>query len=293
MHACSYGTIPGILEVIRINKLLLFTPNDRALYETHQLIIHLKKITRILNSDTKLCLETSNGDEIVFSFDGISPLPCLHDILAVRQIDTMRKPEKTETDSAEGQTELFISKEDKSAIEFKGQFLLTRKFADSLLHALPLEHRYANWQLLFSPKIHGISLPSFYRHVAAFPFPSVLVVTDSHRETIFGSFCKKNFENRRSFFGSTENFVFSNEKIFTWTCANQLFQFSDNERIVIGGGPTGSSIVLFDNWLRGVASKCQTFNPDEPLLEPGGEFIVGDVEFWVLREGNFGLLKIS
>jgi len=190
---------------------------------------------------------------------------------------------------------------DKSAVEFSGRFLVDEhaELIADVRELLPLEFRFAEWRLVYSPKIHGISIPSFYRHFESSRKPSVVVVTDAKRDCVFGSFCRFpwNADNQRKYFGSNENFLFSlmrggivRTQYHPWSPSsnNTLFQYSDDRKIVIGGGRSGSGLVLFDNWLRGISSPCETFATDRSLCCTN-DFVVGDVEFWALiTDGDYG-----
>ena len=200
---------------------------------------------------------------------------------------------------------LLLDIKDKPAIEFSGS-LLACSHSDLIAEVrelLPLEYRFNEWRLVYSPKIHGISIPSFYRRFQTNSFPSVIVVTDAKRDCVFGAFCRSPWlpENQRKYFGSNENFIFSIKKkgvvatkYSPWIPgSNTLFQYSDEKKLVIGGGATGSGLALFENWLRGVSNACETFGTFESLC-CSHDFVVCDVEFWgILTEGFGGNVKVG
>jgi hypothetical protein len=181
---------------------------------------------------------------------------------------------------------------DKPAREFKGRFLLLAHpdWAFQIKEMLPLQYRFCEMRLLFSPKIHGISIPAFYRRVDSMPFPSIMILKDSLQKNccVIGAFCQSpwTLSNSRRFFGSCENFVFSLSKngkpkleVFSsYSAKNRFFQFSDDRRIIIG---SGGAISVFDDWLRGSSRPCETFNTVESLTCTS-EFVLGDIEFWAL-----------
>ena len=181
---------------------------------------------------------------------------------------------------------------DKPAMEYVGPFLMSRDFATDIRELLPLEFRFSEFRFMFSPKVHGISIPSFYRHVEELPFASVLIVRDAKGCCTFGAFCKKPWllGSSRQYFGSSENFLFSLIKsrvpqLRVFGCSssgNRLYQFCDDKRIVVGGGGAGGAgICIFENWLRGSSGPCETYGTTESLC-CSSEFVVGDIEFWAL-----------
>jgi len=75
--------------------------------------------------------------------------------------------------------------------------------------------------------------------------------------------------------------------------SNTLFQYSDDKKLVIGGGATGCGLALFENWLRGGSNACETFGTSESLC-CSHDFVVGDIEFWgILPEGSGGNVKVK
>jgi len=200
---------------------------------------------------------------------------------------------------------LFLDAKDKPAIEFSGSLLASSNLdlVAEVRELLPLELRYNEWRLIYSPKIHGISIPSFYRRFSTNPLPSIILVTDAKRDCVFGAFCRSpwSHDNQRKYFGSNENFIFSlmkkrvvATKYYPWMPgSNTLFQYSDDKKLVIGGGATGSGLAVFENWLRGVSNACETFGTNESLC-CSHDFVIGDIEFWgILPEGTGGSIRIK
>ena len=200
---------------------------------------------------------------------------------------------------------LVFESRDKPAIEFSGSLLASTNLdlVAEIRELLPLELRYNEWRLVYSPKIHGISIPSFYRRFSTNPLASVVLVTDAKRDCLFGAFCRHPWssENQRKYFGSNENFLFSlmkkgivATKYHPWLPgSNRLFQYSDEKKLVIGGGVTGSGLAVFENWLRGASNACETFGTSESLC-CSHDFVVGDIEFWgILPEGTGGNVKVK
>lgn len=192
-----------------------------------------------------------------------------------------------------GAPALSILSSDKPAVCFSGEhpMLLSSSMATEIKALLPLGYRFCDWRLVYSPKVHGISLPSFYRHFEHQPYPNIVIIADAKGCCVFGAFCTNPWDacrTKRQYFGTEECFVFSLRRstveqthMYPSTCTNPLFQFCDDQRIVVGGGTTGSAIVVFDNWLRGLSHACETFGTTESLA-CASEFVLSDIEFWAL-----------
>ena len=73
--------------------------------------------------------------------------------------------------------------------------------------------------------------------------------------------------------------------VFPWTGLNDLFMWSNNENIAMGGGGEGFGFVLDCDFLTGSTTTCETFaNP--PLVNADGEtFNIKNVEVWGFPTG--------
>jgi hypothetical protein len=196
----------------------------------------------------------------------------------------------SESSSSLSPPPLLISTFDTAATGFSGEYLLSREYASTVRELMPLEYRFSQFRLLFSPKIHGISIPSFYRHVDQCPYPSVMILKDSRPACcVLGAFCKAPWINNRKFFGSSENFVFqilkcgkSNVHVFPCVSSTaRLYQFCDDKRIVVGQG----AICVYDNWLRASSGPCETYGTSGPLTCKK-DFVIGDIELWAIIPDN-------
>lgn len=323
MHAskCRYctsrGDVEGTLELLSHNRVVIFTPDSSEIASEFQCIVHAPDILEsemikqkqdqgsFLRLRMMPILEDKSDKEtksVLFRFeDQIQLMNVCREIVCMRTRPAAQSKKKSQVSlipfysdhiKVEIRTDPSllptIGVDDKPANEFRGSFLLTETFADQIRDLLPLQYRFAELRLLFSPKIHGISIPAFYRRADSLPAaPSIMILTDSHKGCVLGAFCKSQWTNSRSqrFYGSAENFIFTLKKDSTNnvqvflpnTSANPLFQFSDLQRIVVGGG----AISVFDNWLRGSSNPCSTFGT-ESSLACSAEFVVGDIEFWAL-----------
>ena len=184
---------------------------------------------------------------------------------------------------------LSLSLNDKPAIDFLGPYLLEAEFAADIREMLPLEHRFSELRLLFSPKLHGISIPAFFRKSEeSASFPSIVIIQDASRCCTFGAFVKAPWMLSRRYYGSPETFVFSlshsgvhSSVMYASGGSNRLFQYADEKCVVIGGGSKKSdaAVSVFSSWLRGTSGPCETFGNTRPLC-CSHEFVIGDIEFW-------------
>ena len=63
--------------------------------------------------------------------------------------------------------------------------------------------------------------------------------------------------------------------MYRWTGTNEMIQYSDEEKIAIGGGST-IGLLIYEDFLLGRTGKCETFD-NEPLSGTE-EFKISDFE---------------
>jgi len=76
---------------------------------------------------------------------------------------------------------------------------------------LPVGTRFAtSWRLIYSPRVHGVSLGTFYRQCQAWPGETLLLLEDTDGTT-FGGFASHTWRvsTQRSHIGKAECFVFT------------------------------------------------------------------------------------
>ncbi|KAF4671569.1 hypothetical protein FOL47_001440 [Perkinsus chesapeaki] len=223
-------------------------------------------------------------------------MPTVSSRVSVVPISELQGSSEDEVDEATAPL-LTIPIDDESAkqyiqnhLEVKDPWLLTRKAAATLSEHLPIMLRFTQWVLSYSPKVHGISLDNFYRHMERMPCPSILLIKDTEG-TVFGALCMSQWRKSGKFCGNGESWVFTfgkhgyekgNVTVYPWSSKNEFFQYGDEGRLVIGGGGKGgsSAICIYDSWLRGSTGHCLTYNSDP--LASSEDFIIQDVEVWSL-----------
>jgi hypothetical protein len=310
--------VHGVFELLPRDRLLVFTPSTDMYSRSSQCIVdidHCVAVGAISEPDGHFLLirvEPGSPDMYFRYRDRRELLQFTDHVLAVQDApilpDSRPKSEValTVVPDYTGELELNTSpthrppissslsilSADKPAANYlsRRDMLLTSKMADEIKSLLPLEHRFSELRLVYSPKVHGISLPSFYRNCEHQPYPNIVIITDSQRCCQFGAYCSRPWDTRhsvrRQYFGTEDSFVFSLRRsgrdditYFPATCINSLFQFCDDQRVVVGA--SGPAIVVFENWLRGTSTACETFGTTAPLA-CSSEFVVGDIEFWAI-----------
>lgn len=101
--------------------------------------------------------------------------------------------------------------EEKLGKAVASSLLLTRHRWATLRGDLPTLQSFADaWALLYSPKVHGISLETFYRQVMSAPGPSLLFIKESGGSSnVFGGFAPATWQREPLPYGDSSAFVFS------------------------------------------------------------------------------------
>jgi len=157
----------------------------------------------------------------------------------------------------------------------------------ALAAAVPLRHKWRDWQLLYSSSRDGISLKTLYRQAAASK-ASLLVVRDRQQQ-VFGCFASETWRVAPRYYGTGECFVFQlgQPQLLCWRwwqkkmhqCKNDFFQFGTPEALAIGGG-AHYAIRLDADLAMGSSGTSSTFG--SPCLASSEEFQIGKVELWGL-----------
>lgn len=97
-----------------------------------------------------------------------------------------------------------------SCIELEGHALLTDERIQELQPHLPLSVRFQNlWTLLYSPRVHGVSLGTFYRQCQSSPGETLLLIEDTNGH-VFGGFATCTWNASQNLHvGTPQCFVFS------------------------------------------------------------------------------------
>lgn len=114
---------------------------------------------------------------------------------------------------------------------------------------------------------------------------TTLIIMEDENGHKFGGMVHDTWRDDNMFYGDGQTFVFtfgSGDKIKFWeaTMQNEMFQFSDQKCIGIGGGYNEGrfSLYLGDNMYRGNSSKTECF--DNECLSSKPQFLCMDMEVW-------------
>lgn len=185
--------------------------------------------------------------------------------------------------------------------------VLTPEVVCRLREFLPCYLRFAEWELAYSPAVHGTSLNTFYRQQAG---PNLIVIEDA-QGGIFGAFVLSPWHITRGSYGKPESFVFVVRQGATVSSAShseaaerdleqdigtyrqsmnldeptidvfwanpgqgRVMQWSDKKMFGVGG-----ALVVCDDFLHGSTSSCGTFGSG-PLSPHGKDFVIRSLECW-------------
>ncbi|KAK9802870.1 hypothetical protein WJX72_004617 [[Myrmecia] bisecta] len=164
--------------------------------------------------------------------------------------------------------------------------ILDRQNFAALANTVPIRHKWARWQLLYSSGRDGISLATLYRHAGK--CPSVLVVRDM-QQYVFGCYTSESWRIQPRYYGNGECFAFQIQPravFWRWwakrmaVARNDYFQFSLPERLCLGGAPR-YALSLDADLQYGSSGMSDTFG--SPCLASNEDFEVGRVELWGLQ----------
>lgn len=183
--------------------------------------------------------------------------------------------------------------------------LLSSFALQQLRSAIPTRFVLADWALLYSTAVHGMSLNTFYMLTQGCG-ALVLAIKDSEGN-VFGGFCSewRMPSTPANFYGSGESFLFLVERVlglpplpvgdnpppdeavskFAWTGGNSYFMFSHKEHLAMGsGGHFG--LWLDEELLHGSSGPSETFGNPCLCRQPGsdeGAPVVGEFSCQVLE----------
>ena len=193
--------------------------------------------------------------------------------------------------------------------EAVGSQILSSFTLKQLAGAMPSRFALADWRLLYSTTVHGISLNTL--HVRTAGCGSCILAIKDREGNVFGAFCSEWREPSLppSFYGSGECFLFSVERlvdlpplpvgdapppneavnVHRWTGANSFFMLSDRDHLALGSGghfglwldadllhgSSGPSATFGNTCL--CRQRCDENGDDAPLV---GEFCCDVLEMW-------------
>ena len=169
-------------------------------------------------------------------------------------------------------------------LDMKGDEIPTQVMSDLVLQqlaaAIPSRFVCADWRLLYSTDVHGVSLNTLYQRTSGCGC-CILAIKDDG-DNVFGAFCSEWREPSvpASFYGTGETFLFSVERleglpplpsgkdeappreavhVHLWSGENSFFMFSHRDHFAVGsGGHFG--LWLDSELLHGTSGPSATFN---------------------------------
>jgi len=113
---------------------------------------------------------------------------------------------------SEGTPVLSVIDEAGRQVKLRSQMtLMTPEIARELCQHLPVSYRWRTvWRLAYSPRVHGVSLQTFFRRLRG-EGPSLLLVQDHNGHT-FGGYASAMWHVSERYFGDGDTFVFRFER---------------------------------------------------------------------------------
>eukprot|EP00928_Gymnodinium_smaydae_P000503 TRINITY_DN10194_c0_g1_i2.p1 TRINITY_DN10194_c0_g1~~TRINITY_DN10194_c0_g1_i2.p1 ORF type:complete len:342 (+),score=52.52 TRINITY_DN10194_c0_g1_i2:126-1151(+) len=188
----------------------------------------------------------------------------------------------------------------------RGTLVLTEARLRALRSHLPVMNKVAScWRLLYSPRVHGVSLRTFYRQCQAFPGETLVVAEDANG-AVFGGYASRTWHHaHQPYFGEAECFVFdfggrvtddSGLRVYPWSGGDNRFMHADARGFAMGGGARqrasfGAGAFAFwigEDLLWGTSAASETFGNTEPLAS-SSEFVLRRLECWSFDRGTAGV----
>ncbi|XP_029928119.1 nuclear receptor coactivator 7 isoform X2 [Myripristis murdjan] len=161
--------------------------------------------------------------------------------------------------------------------------LLDDNHLESLAAHMPARTKGYPWQLVYSTAVHGTSLKTLYRNMAAFDNPVLLVIKDMHNK-VFGAFSSDPFRVSDCCYGTGETFLYSfspDFKVYRWSGENYYFVRGHLGSLQIGGGGGCFGLWLDGDLYHGSSYSCPTFH--NAPLSTHQDFLVQDLEVWTIQ----------
>lgn len=167
--------------------------------------------------------------------------------------------------------------------------ILSREQINAIGSLMPISYSTRSWTLAYGLRRDGASIETLLSLCSSVDkfgnpaqVPTVIVIEDSWGY-IFGGFVSSSLENRPSYYGNGESFVFSVAPVveaFKWTSENYFFMLSNNHCLAMGGGNEGFAFQLDDELDTGVSNRSATYNNSQ--LSSSEFFKTLNVEVWTL-----------
>lgn len=152
---------------------------------------------------------------------------------------------------------------------------------------LPNYQQTCKWVLKFNMATDGCSFITFFSKLEEIE-NTVLVLKD-HKGYVFGSFCAQPWRVSYTFFGDSDNTIFSYgtgevPEFYYWTGQGEHFMFSNQESIGVGGSRRKGVFALYlhSDFRRGSSVTTEMF--ENPGLASTPDFFCNQLEVWALED---------
>ena len=140
--------------------------------------------------------------------------------------------------------------------------ILSEDLISQIYSQLPSNAQICRWEKIFCSSDDGYSLQNFYRKVAQFKEPFLLIISDE-QDDIFGGFLTCTPRISDSFIGSGKMWLFSVEKkkirICRWSGKNDFFFQGQQSCFTIGSSNGKFGLYVDSDLNNGRIQSCETF----------------------------------
>lgn len=170
----------------------------------------------------------------------------------------------------------------------KNHTLLTQSRLREFFSHLPTVTRFAScWKLIYCPRIHGVSIRTFFRQCAAFPGESLVLLQDSEG-VVFGGYSSETWRMcpEIPYLGAPECFVFKfgpldDLQVFPWSGRDMNFMFACLDGFAMGNADC-VAWWIDKEMLKGCSFPSSTFGTKAPLAS-AENFAIRNLECWAFE----------
>ena len=163
--------------------------------------------------------------------------------------------------------------------------MLTTELMCQLQPYLPCHIIGVDMHLVYSLRVHGMSLKSMYQRSAPYTeYPTLLVVKDT-QGFVFGAYMSDGVKESVRYYGTGETFLFTlrpEVSVHPWQGTNQFFMMGTNQYFTIGAGNGQFALYVTEMLDRGTSNRSETFY--NKVLSSTSEFNILDVEVWTFAD---------
>lgn len=163
--------------------------------------------------------------------------------------------------------------------------ILSDVMISNFISYLPKYMQLNRWDLLFKMENDGCSFITFFSKLREVE-QTVLVVRD-HNGYVFGCFCREPWRVSYTFFGDSDNTLFSfgkeeDPKFYYWSGQGEHFMYSNDDSIGVGGSKRKGVFALYlhSDFRRGSSVNTEMF--ENECLASTQDFYCNALEVWAI-----------